>query len=333
MYTHPLLEQLIDAQLDFLDQHFAKSTVVEQEFLGFYQWFRKQNLADLWSFQDIYQLLQQQILNTQASQSLITQIAEQLRFFLVHPSNEHSQIQAVISVLTVDKLAQYVASKRGHRERLIKTVVNNQAFSAMLSQLIQHAIQDYLDNSVVKNVPGVSQFMKMGRSVLESVTDQDLDNTIQQYLQRNILKLSQMSENVLNQHFDDDKLYHFQAGLWHKIKTKPLSVLRNYIEVQDLPQTVSLGHEVWDHMRQTDYLKQQLHDGLYAWYSRNQQHNFDTLLRDLNIDESLIAKEINALLQPVVSKMIASGYLRERSRAVLREFYYSEKAQQILTLQ
>jgi hypothetical protein len=333
MYTHPLLEQLIDAQLDFLDQHFAKSTVVEQEFLGFYQWFKQQTLADLWSFQDINHLLQQQILNTQASDSLITQIAEHLRLFLVHPSNENTQIQAVISVLTVDKLAQYVASKRGHRERLIKTVVNNQAFSGMLSQLIQHAIQDYLDNSMVKNVPGVSQFMKMGRSVLESVTDQDLDNTIQHYLQRNILKLSQMSENVLNQHFDDDKLYHFQAGLWHKIKTKPLSVLRNYIEVQDLPQTVSLGHEVWDYMRQTDYLKQQLHDGLHAWYTRNQQQTFAVLLRDLNIDDALVAQEIHALLQPVVSKMIASGYLRERSRAVLREFYYSEKAQQILTLQ
>ena len=333
MYTHPLLEQLIDAQLDFLDQHFAKSTVVEQEFLGFYQWFKQQTLADLWSFQDINHLLQQQILNTQASDSLITQIAEHLRLFLVHPSNENTQIQAVISVLTVDKLAQYVASKRGHRERLIKTVVNNQAFSGMLSQLIQHAIQDYLDNSMVKNVPGVSQFMKMGRSVLESVTDQDLDNTIQHYLQRNILKLSQMSENVLNQHFDDDKLYHFQAGLWHKIKTKPLSVLRSYIEVQDLPQTVSLGHEVWDYMRQTDYLKQQLHDGLHAWYTRNQQQTFAVLLRDLNINDALVAQEIHALLQPVVSKMITTGYLRERSRAVLREFYYSEKTQQILTLQ
>ena len=332
MYTHPLLEQLIDAQLDFLDQHFAQSSSVEQQLLGFYQWFRKQTLADLWSFEALDHLLQQQILNTQASAQLVSQIAEHLRFFLIHPSNENTHIQDVISVLTVDKLAQYVASKRDHRERLIKTVVNNQAFSAMLSQLIQHAIQDYLDNSMVKNVPGVSQFMKMGRSVLESVTDQDLDNTIQQYLQRNILKLSQMSENVLNQHFDDDKLYHFQAGLWHKIKTKPLSVLRNYIEVQDLPNTVALGHEIWDHMRQSNYLKQQLHDGLYTWYIRNQHHSFDLLLRDLNIDEALVSKELNELLQPVVAKMVNSGYLRQRSREVLREFYYSEATQKLLNV-
>lgn len=332
MYTHPLLEQLIDAQLDFLDQHFAQSSTIEQQFLGFYQWFRKQTLADLWSFEALHQLLQQQLLNTPASSQLVSQIAEHIRFFLIHPSNEKTQIQDVISVLTVDQLAQYVASKRSHRQRLIKTVVNNQAFSAMLSQLIQHAIQDYLDNSMVKNMPGVSQFMKMGRSVLETVTDQDLDNTIQQYLQRNILKLSQISESVLNQHFDDDKLYHFQAGLWHKIKTKPLTVLGDYIEVQDLPKTVALGHEIWDHIRQTDYLKQQLHDGLYAWYSRNQQHSLDMLLRDLNIDQALVSNELTALLQLIIGKMIDSGYLRERSRLVLREFYYAEHTQKLLNL-
>lgn len=333
MYTHPLLEQLIDAQLNFLDQHFAQPNIIEYEFVNFYQWLSQQRLADIWSFQDIYHLLQQQILNTPASSSLIEQIAAHLDFFLNHPSNAHTHIQDVISVLNVDQLAQYVASKRSHRERLIKTVVNNQAFSAMLSQLIQHAIQDYLDNSLVKNVPGVSQFMKMGRSVLESVTDQDLDNTIQQYLQRNILKLSQMSENVLNQHFDDDKLYHFQAGLWHKIKTQPLTVLRNYIEVQDLPKTVALAHAFWDHTRQTDYLKQQLHDGLAAWYQRNQARSFEILLRDLNIDAALISQELNVLLQAVTTKMINSGYLRERSRAVLREFYYSDTTKNILNIQ
>lgn len=332
MQTHPMLEQLIDAQLDFLDQTFAQPSTIQQEYLSFYQWFSKQSLADLWSFEDLYALLQQQILNTAASGNLIQQIAEHIRFFLLHSSNQNTQIQDVISVLTVDKLAQYVASKRNHRERLIKTVVNNQAFSAMLSQLIQHAIQDYLDNSMVKNVPGVSQFMKMGRSVLESVTDQDLDNTIQQYLQRNILKLSQMSENVLNQHFDDEKLYHFQAGLWHKIKTKPLTVLRDYIEVQDLTNTVALGHEIWDHMRQTDYLKQQLHDGLYAWYQRNQQHSFAVLLRDLNINEALVTQELNQLLQPIIHNMVASGYLRERSRELLRSFYYSDQTKKLLNL-
>lgn len=331
MQKHPMIEQLIEAHLDFLVQSFAETNTVQTEFLTFYQWFRKQQLQDLWRFEDIHALIEKQILNTPASSFLIEQIAEHIRFALVHAMNDSTSIADVIPVLTVDKIAQYVASKSGHRQRLIHSVVNSPAFSAMISQLIQHAIQDYLDNSMLaKSVPGVSRFMKMGKSVLESVTDSNLDSTVANYLQKNILKLSQLSENVLNQHFDNDKLYHFQANLWHKIKDQPLSVLKNYIEVQDLPQTVGMGHEIWDFIRQTDYLKQQVHDGVYAWYMRNQQRSFDLLLRDLNIDESLIENQLQHLLNPIVQKMIQSDYLRSRARVYLEKFYYSESAQNIL---
>ncbi|GAA5182782.1 hypothetical protein GCM10023345_09610 [Acinetobacter kookii] len=334
MQKHPMIEQLIEAHLDFLDQEFSHTATIQTEFLNFYQWFRKQPLQQIWSFEQINALLQKQVLATPASSFLIEQITEHLRFALVHPLNESTKIADVIPVLTIDKIAQYVASKSAHRQRLIKTVVNNPAFSAMISQLIQHSIQDYVDNSVMaKRVPGVSRFMKMGKSVLETVTDSNLDETVAHYLQKNILKLSQMSEHVLNQHFDDEKLYHFQANLWHKIKDMPLTVLKNYIEVQDLGNTVNLGHEIWDHIRQTDYLKQQVHDGVYAWYIRNQERPFDLLLRDLNIDEALIQHELQQLLAPVVQKLVSSAYLRERARAYLEKFYYAETAQKILNLE
>lgn len=334
MPKHPMIEQLIEAHLDFLEQEFSHTATIQSEFLNFYQWFRKQTLQDIWSFEQINALLQKQVLATPGSHFLIEQISEHLRFALIHPANESTQIADVIPVLTVDKIAQYVASKSGHRQRLIKTVVNSPAFSAMITQLIQHSIQDYLDNSVMaKRVPGVSRFMKMGKSVLETVTDSNLDEAIGHYLQKNILKLSQMSEHVLNQHFDDEKLYHFQANLWHKIKDLPLTVLKNYIEVQDLPNTVGLGHEIWDHLRQTEYLKQQVHDGVYAWYIRNQERSFDLLLRDLNIDEALIQHELQQLLAPVIQKMLSSDYLRMRARAYLEKFYYAETAQKILNIQ
>ena len=333
MQKLPLIEQLIDAQLDFLDQSFSNDENIQTEFHTFYLWFRKQTLQDIWSFKDIHQLIQTQILGTAASTFLIEQIVEHIRFALVHPSNENTKIEDVISVLTIDKIAQYVSSKSGHRQRLIHTVVNNPAFSAMITQLIQHSIQDYLDNSLIaKSVPGVSRFMKMGKSVLENVTDTNLDNAVAKYLQKNILKLSQMSESVLNQHFDDEKLYHFQANLWHKIKLMPVSVLKNYIEVQDLPQTVAMGHEIWDHIRQTPYLQQQVHDGVFAWYIRNQQHTFDQLLRDLNIDESLIEHELSKLLNPIIQQLISQKYLRERARIYLEKFYYSDKTLAILNL-
>ena len=80
---------------------------------------------------------------------MIDQIAEHIRFALIHPLNDQTLIQDVIPVLTIDRIAQYIASKSDHRKALIKRVTNNPAFSTMVSQLIQHAIQDYMDNSLM----------------------------------------------------------------------------------------------------------------------------------------------------------------------------------------
>lgn len=324
-------EQLIEAHLAFLDHEFAQAETIHAEFLNFYQWFRKQSLKQLWSFPDINALLQKQILASPASDFFIEQISDHIRLALAHNINDDTKIEDVVPVQTIDKIAQYVASKSGHREALIKRVVNNPAFSVTLTQLIHHSIQDYIDNSVMsKKVPGVGRFMKMGKSVLESVTDSNLDDTVKHYLQKNIIKISQLSEQVINQQFDDHKLYHFQANLWHKIKQVPLSSMRKYIEVSDLPQTVSMGHEIWDYIRQTDYLKQQVHDGIYAWYIRNEARNFDAILNGINIDEDLIQHELQQLLAPVIQTMISSNHLKQRARHYLEKFYYSENAQLIL---
>lgn len=331
MTKNTIIEQLIEAQLEFLDQEFSQADTVQTEFLNFYHWFRKQPLEQLWTFPQINDLLQKQILATPASDFLIEQIADHIRLALVHNVNDTTKIEDVIPVQTIDKIAQYVASKSGHRQALIRRVVNNPAFSSTLTQLIHHSIQDYIDNSVMnKRVPGVGRFMKMGKSVLESVTDSNLDDTVKHYLQKNIIKISQLSEQVINQQFDDNKLYHFQANLWHKIKQVPLSSLRKYIEISDLPKTVGMGHEIWEHIRQTDYLKQQVHDGIYAWYIRNAQRNFDAILNDINIDESLIQNELQNLLLPVVQNMISSEHLKQRARIYLEKFYYSEKTLAIL---
>lgn len=328
--AHPRIEQLIDAHLDFLEQEFSQPKNLHDEVQAFFHWFTEQNLQDLWDFQSLFNLLEQQVLKNQLSAFFVEQCVEHIRFALVHDLNDHTKIADIFDVMTIDKIAQYVASKTEHRHKLIHRVVNHPAFSAMISQLIQQALEDYFEHSMGKRVPTVGRFMKMGKSVFESVTDSRFEQTVAHYLQKNIVKLSQLSEQVLNQHFDNEKLYYFQANLWHKIKASPLSVFKNYIVLEDLPHTVGLAHEVWNHLRQTDYLKQQLHDGLYTWYVRNQERNFRQLLRDLNIDEGLLMQQLQPLFAAVMQQAIRSGYLRQRARGFLERFYYAETTRQIL---
>ena len=74
MSKHPMIEQLIDAQLDFLDHEFAQAETVQHEFKQFYHWLRLQQLQQVWSFEQIFKLIEKQILNTPASSFLMNKL-------------------------------------------------------------------------------------------------------------------------------------------------------------------------------------------------------------------------------------------------------------------
>ena len=119
MSTQPLIEELIEAHLDFLDEEFAQANVIQHEFEQFYHWLGSRQLQHLWTFEQIQQLIQKQVLEKPASDFLIEQIAEHIRFALIHPTNDSTTIEDVIPVLTIDRIAQYVANKEEHRKKLI----------------------------------------------------------------------------------------------------------------------------------------------------------------------------------------------------------------------
>ncbi len=94
--------------------------MIQQEFEQFYHWLGSRQLQHLWTFEQVQQLIQKQILDTPASDFLIEQIAEHIRFALIHPANDTATVEDVIPVLTIDRIAQYVASKEEHRKNSLK---------------------------------------------------------------------------------------------------------------------------------------------------------------------------------------------------------------------
>lgn len=327
---HPKAQALLDAQLNFIAQHYQQSDLVAAEVLGFFDWLQQQKISSIWSTQHINNLLQQQILSTPATSHLIEQIEAHLALALQHPQNEHTTIEDVLPVEVIDEMAKYIASKTEQRQKLIKKMVNNPTYTDLMTNLVQQSIQDYLDNSMSKKIPGVGSFMKMGKSVLERATDANLEATLRHYLHKNIHKLSSLSEKLINLHFDDEKLYHLQAQIWHTIKKAPLSTLKHYILIDDLPKTVSMGEGIWNHLRQTPYLQQQLSFGVDAWVARHQDESFEKLLRDLNINNALLRQELCDLVMPILTQLYDSDYFMQRIRVYLEKFYASDEVSALL---
>ena len=327
---HPKAQALLELQLSFIEQHLQQKDTITTEVMGFFDWFREQNIASLWQSEQINALLQQQILATPATSHLVEQIEEHIALALQHPQNEHTTVEDVLPVETIDQIAKYISSKTEHRHKLIKKMVNNPAYTELMTNIVQQSIQDYLDNSMTKKIPGVGSFMKMGKAVVERATDSSLEDTLRNYLHKNIHKISTLSEKLINLHFDDEKLYHLQAKIWHAIKKAPLSTLKHYILIEDLPHTVSMGEKIWDHIRQTPYMQEQVSFGVNAWLERHQHDTFAKLMLDLNIDSQLLRKELYELVMPIIQHLVETDYLLERTRYYLTQFYQSEDVQNIL---
>ena len=293
---HPKAQSLLDAQLHFIQNQLNSDTIISEEVLGFFAWFKQQKIGQIWSSELINALLQQQILLTPLTTHLITQIQQHIELILAHPQNNDTTIEDILPVETIDQMAQ-----------------------------------DMHYPKVARKVPGVGSLMKMGKAALEKATDSNLDDTLKHYLQKNIHTLSHLSEKLINQYFDDHKLYHLQADLWHKIKKTPISSLQHYIIHQDLPETIAMGEQIWNHLRQTPYLQAQIATNVEAWLQRNANKSFATLLADINIDENLLRTELYQLIMPIITMLIEDGYLLERVRHYLNLFYCSKEVEQILT--
>lgn len=329
---HPKAQSLLDAQLHFIQNQLHSETIISEEVLGFFAWFKQQKIGHIWSSELINALLQQQILLTPLTTHLITQIQQHIELILAHPQNNDTTIEDILPVETIDQIAQYIASKTEHRQQLIHQIVHNPAYTELIMRIVQQSVKDYMDNSMVaRKVPGVGSLMKMGKAALEKATDSNLDDTLKHYLQKNIHTLSHLSEKLINQYFDDHKLYHLQADLWHKIKKAPISSLQHYIIHQDLPETIAMGEQIWNHLRQTPYLQAQIATNVEAWLQRNANKSFATLLTDINIDENLLRTELYQLIMPIITMLIEDGYLLERVRYYLNLFYCSKEVEQILT--
>lgn len=331
---NPKAQALLEAQIKFIEAELSQKQTIIDEFMGFFEWFTQQKVGDLWQHAEVTALLQEQILNSKASTNLITLIEQHIALALEHPDNVSTKIDDVLDVNTVDEIAQYIASKTEHRKALIKQLVNNSAYVELMTNIVQQSIKDFMDNTMLsKKVPGMGSLMKVGKSVLERASDNSFDDNLRNYLHKNFSKISNLSERLINQYLDNNKVYHLQAKFWHSIKVAPLSSVKNYILVEDLPHTVGLGHKIWDHLRQTEYLQEQVSAGVTHWLNVHQNETFAKVLTDINVDQDLLRSELADLCLPIIEKLVSDGYLSDRIRFYLMQFYASDEVNAILQIE
>lgn len=328
--THPLIEQLIQQHIAFIEQQFLDTKQLQQEITALCQWLTRQSLKEIITLEQLHMALRDLFIDKEIPQSTLIQGSIYLRQALLHPINQNTTIAEIINPLHLDALAQYTASKSTQRKYLIEKITKHPAFATMASQLLQQVLNDYFQNHLSDKSSHVGRFMKIGKSVLENVTDLNLAQAIQQYLEKNVSKMGTLAEKMLNQHLNDEKVYQLHVQLWHELKNTPLSHIQHYIDPNDLPQTIPLLHQFWDHFRRSEFFEQQLQHALETWYTHHQNQSVLNLIQAIGTSEHQLNTQLHGPAEQIIKQFIADGGLKKHLQPQLKAFYYAPSTLSLL---
>ncbi len=329
---HAQTQALINAHLEHILTQLVSSEFVHTEAQALMTHLGQTRVDSLLPRDTLHNLLKGQILDLPVSDGLRREIISVIQTALDHPANATTTWADLVPQTSVDKLIDYLAQQKTHRESLIHQVFRNPTYAQMLSQTISHAINDYMENNVLaKKVPGVGGLMKMGKSMLEKATDSNLDQALQQYLGKNISNLIGVSERMAKTHLTDQQVKKMLQQGWESLKNRPVSTLRQHAPAQTVEESGEMAQDLWNHLRQTLLAASQLQTGVMAWHDRNATRPLADLLTDLHITPELVQRALEPVVLPLVRHAIDSGYLRQRIEHSLRQFYESAPAQVLLS--
>ncbi|WP_325774903.1 hypothetical protein [Acinetobacter pollinis] len=328
---HPMIEQLIQSQILFLEQFCKNHSSIQTEGEHLYQWLSQKQLQDFLTDEQIIRYIRECFLKNPIPHDLLMHFAKQMQSCATHTLNEESQIQEVIQVMAIDRLASFIAEQTHLRSSIIHFMVHHQSFSTIMSELLNHAIQNYFEETLASKTPShVNRFMKMGKSMFENMTDATFEKTITQYIEKNIPKIRQLSEYVLVNHLTNERVYHLQAELWHQIKEKKLVELNEFLNSNDYPELISIINDFWNGLRETNYFNTVISDHIYQWYELHKTQKLEYFFNLLGLNHQAIQTEIIMIITPVVKKLINDGYLKSRLHPILEAFYAQDDVQACL---
>lgn len=324
---HAKAAQLLEAHSQHILGQLATEQLpatLEREVNAFLDWASQRPIQQVISVERIQDFAVTYLLNQAPSDGLRLQIVTIAKAAFNSPLNSKTYVHQLVEHKTYLAVVEKIASHEQLKKDIIHAAVGNPVYAKLLSDVVYHALSDYLvhENPLAKKVPGMSSLMKMGKGLMDSAGGNGaIESAIKSYLHKNMQSIVELSEKVLIRTLDAKQIHHVAEQMWHKIKAAPLSTVQQYMNEGDIEFAADVGVDIWNHIRQTAYAQDLLKEMIGVWFSQFASKDGLSLLADLHITRAVLLQEITLFAQPVVADMLSSGYLAERVQAQLTEFY------------
>ncbi len=158
-----------------------------------------------------------------------------------------------------------------------------------------------------------------------------IESKVKSYIESNLESTIRRSEKSLINYFDETRIVDTGEEIWESIAETKLSEYFSTIDDNDMEDFIVIGYDFWLHFRKTKYFKGIYTELVKYFFKKYGDRELDVILEDIGVTEEMVIGELIEIIAPGIEKALSIGYLEERIRARLEDFYFSKKAAALIS--
>lgn len=232
----------------------------------------------------------------------------------------------------LEQLLDKVLELKQVREYIIRELVANPVYSALVSDVLYHSLRSQLLQQTLGGKKGGGALLSWGKDLLRNLPagfEESVEFNLQRYVQKSISTVLAESERFLLK-MDIEKLKDALLDIWDDLKIHKTSVHLQLVSNLDVEEMFVLIYEFWRDFRQTAYFTALINAGIDAFFNRYGTTTLDVLLDEVGIKRDMLVADAIRFAPPVIKIMQEKNLMEPMVRRQLQPFYESAELAAIL---
>jgi ribosomal silencing factor RsfS len=259
---------------------------------------------------------------------MATEIADAV--YVLAAADEH-ELGEVIGRDHVEALVKKVLGMQAMRDRALERLGESPVVATVASWFVNKIVTDFLRANAdrAERVPGVGQLFGVGRRAAGTVrgqADRHLGDVLGDVAGRGAQLALRRLNVAIRETMDEAPLHDAAMEVWDLHAEEPVSTLREYLTQEDLRELVSIVHEIWLTLRDTEYFAAAVDAGIDVFFDNYGSFTVGGLLAELGVERDQLVADAKSLVPPAIDAIKGTGLLEGLVRARLEPFWRSEAA-------
>ena len=313
-------DAMLEAHVQFELRRFNDDNLratLDEEIAALFTWFDQVKLQEVVRPAQVSEWITRNVVELPLSAEVIDFIQENVIIALEFLQEDKTHVEAILPRPLFEQASAVVSGLDGLRREVIHQVVSSSAYSMLIAHVLYHGIKGYVmaENTLTRNVPGLSSFVKLGQNALNSAApklEKSIDHQLITFINGNIKETIADSENFLDTALDEKVMRQVADEFWAANATSELTQVAGHVDARSLAGLVAVARDFWLHFRTTQLFRDLVDGVVHSFFRRYGKKSIGVFLAEIGITQAMIAQEAYTAGLPVAAKALASGYLEAK---------------------